>query len=96
MKNNLLLLILVLAISTSLLILAAGQFSFWEDETYIAAQAEKQPDALLQDMPWDNHPILPLITFSAGLVVWLYRDWIAFFVDPGFPDFALLNLFACA
>lgn len=65
MKNNWLLLILLLALSTSLLTLAANQFSFWEDETYIAAQAEKQPGNLLQNMPWDNHPVLPLITFSA-------------------------------
>ncbi len=65
MKKHWIILLLFLLISISLLTLAAFKFSFWEDETYTAAQAHKDPELLLQDAPLDIHPVLPNFIFAA-------------------------------
>ncbi len=74
MKRSWIILIVVIAISASLLTLAAAKFSFWEDETYTAAQAQKELDQQFQDTSWDVHPILPEITFSIWGSVFGYSE----------------------
>jgi len=63
LKKTLYIIALLVLVGT-LLFIAAGQKSFWEDEAFTAVYAQQAPGELIKGYAWDVHP--PLFMFLIG------------------------------